>query len=300
MTLEDGVVGDLSPHVRETDRRETRLRHRLTYCLSARGCREPAKESVPREGRVTVNRRVVVSGGGTGLGRAIARAFAHDGDDVVIIGRRLDALERTTQELNAETGRDRVTFRSADLSDPEQTGATADAIAGGGSVDVLVNNAGGNASGGTDTLGAVADGWLADFRANVLTAVLLTEALLPHLTRPGGRIIAMSSVAAVRGAGSYGASKAALHAWIFGLAASLGPEGITVNAVAPGFVPDTEFWDGRRTPEVAEPRIATTLVKRAGTPEEVAQAVSYLASPLAGFTTGQILQVNGGSVLGRG
>ncbi|MGI8994072.1 MAG: SDR family NAD(P)-dependent oxidoreductase, partial [Nocardioidaceae bacterium] len=222
------------------------------------------------------------------------------GDDVVIIGRRRDALERTSRELNAETGSDRVSFRSADLSDPEGAGETAAAIAAGGHVDVLVTNAGGVASGLADTLSAVADNWLADFRGNVLTAVLLAEALLPHLSRPGGRVIAMSSVAAVRGAGSYGAAKAALHAWVFDLAARLGADGITVNAVAPGFVPDTEFWDGRRTPEVAEPRIATTLVKRPGTPDEVAEAVSYLASPLAGFTTGQILQVNGGSVLGRG
>lgn len=76
--------------------------------------------------------------------------------------------------------------------------------------------------------------------------------------------------------------------------------GVTVNAVAPGFIPDTEFWKGRRSPEVVEPRVASTLVKRPGTPEEVAEAVAYLASAQAGFTTGQILQVNGGSVLGRG
>jgi 3-oxoacyl-[acyl-carrier protein] reductase len=133
-----------------------------------------------------------------------------------------------------------------------------------------------------------------------LTTVLLTEALLPHITRPGGRIVAMSSVAGVRGPGPYGAAKSALHAWMFGMATALGPEGITVNVVAPGFIPDTEFWQGRLSPDVVEPRVASTLVKRPGTPAEVAEAVAYLTSTQAGFTTGQILQVNGGAVLGRG
>lgn len=247
-----------------------------------------------------MSRRVVVSGGGTGIGRAIARRFATDGETVVIVGRRLEVLERTAEALNDELPGDLVSFRQADLTDPGDTERAAEAIAAGGAVDVLVNNAGGINSGDADTLAAVADHWLTDFRGNVLTAVLLTEALLPHLARPGSRIVAMSSVAGVRGPGSYGAAKSALHAWVFGLAASLGADGITVNAVAPGFIPDTGFWDGRLSPEIIEPRVASTLVKRPGTPEEVAAAVAYLASEQAGFTTGQILQVNGGAVLGRG
>ncbi len=247
-----------------------------------------------------MTRRVVVSGGGTGIGRAVARRFAAEGDEVVILGRRLEILEEATAELNVEVGGDLVTFRQADLTDPDNTAEAAGAISASGAVDVLVNNAGGATSWEAGSLAEVADDWLAAFRTNVLTAVLLTEALLPALRRPGGRIIAMSSVAAVRGAGSYGAAKAALHAWVYTLAASLGAEGVTVNAVAPGFIPDTEFWKGRRSPEVVEPRVASTLVKRPGTPEEVAEAVAYLASAQAGFTTGQILQVNGGSVLGRG
>jgi 3-oxoacyl-[acyl-carrier protein] reductase len=170
-----------------------------------------------------------------------------------------------------------------------------------GSVDVLVNNAGGITLADPESLEDVAGLWLADFRTNVLSTVLLTESMLPHLARPGGRVLVMSSVAGMRGPGSYGAAKSALHAYVFGLAAQLGAEGITANVVAPGFIPDTGFWADRlaTNPGLAQPRIESSLVKRAGTPEEVAAAVAYLASPEGGFTTGQILHVNGGVVLGR-
>jgi 3-oxoacyl-[acyl-carrier protein] reductase len=106
-------------------------------------------------------------------------------------------------------------------------------------------------------------------------------------------------VAAVRGGGIYGAAKAALHGWAYALAAKLGPDGVTVNVVAPGYVADTEFFGDRMSPEFHESRVRQTLVGRAGAPDDIAATVSYLASESAGYVTGQIIHVNGGSALGR-
>jgi 3-oxoacyl-[acyl-carrier protein] reductase len=109
----------------------------------------------------------------------------------------------------------------------------------------------------------------------------------------------MSSVAALRGAGSYGAAKGALNVWVTDLAARLAPDGITANAVAPGFIPETGFWDGRRSPEIVEGRLARIPMGRSGTPDEVAALVGHLASTDAGFTTGQVIGIHGGTVLAR-
>lgn len=93
--------------------------------------------------------------------------------------------------------------------------------------------------------------------------------------------------------------KAALHAWMFDLATTLGAHGGTANVVAPGFVPDTEFWAGRLTDQSRTQRAAQTLVGRAGTPQEIASLIGWLLGPDGGWVTGQILSPNGGVVLGR-
>ncbi|MFE3195787.1 SDR family NAD(P)-dependent oxidoreductase [Nocardia sp. NPDC059240] len=245
-------------------------------------------------------RLAVVSGGGTGIGKAVARRLAADGVDVIIVGRRAGVLETAAKEINSSVGAERVTTATADLTEPQQVRAVVETIAAAGPVDVLVNNAGTSLAFDPADLDNLAAVYTETFRLNVLTAVLLTEALVPHMAAPGGRIVAVSSIAGLRGSGPYGAAKAALHGWALGLAQQVAPQGITVNVVAPGFVPDTEFWTGRLTPELVADRAAQIPLGRAGTPEDVAAGIAHLTSAEAGWTTGQILQINGGAVLGRG
>ncbi|MCW2786943.1 MAG: short-chain dehydrogenase [Marmoricola sp.] len=243
-----------------------------------------------------MNRHALVTGGGTGLGLAITRRLVADGLDVTIVGRREQVLIAAGEELNSTAGRPAVDHRVADVTDPDAVTALAASI--GSPLDVLVHNAGGNPSLPSSTPAERAALWLETYRLNVVSVVLVNDALLPHLRRPG-RIVAISSVAALRGAGAYGAAKAAVNAWVTGLAGELASEQVTVNAVAPGFIPETEFWEGRRTPELIEQRTARIPMGRSGTPEEVAALVAHLAAPDAGFTTGQVIGIHGGAVLAR-
>ncbi|WP_238218822.1 SDR family oxidoreductase [Tsukamurella pulmonis] len=213
-----------------------------------------------------MTRRAVVTGGGTGIGRAIAHRLASDGNDVVIVGRRGDVLERAATEIDAAVQIARVSVEIADLTDTGEVDALAGRIAAGGTVDVLVNNVGGNPALPQENSAQIAAAYAEVFRLNVITAVTVTNALAPHLTRPGARIVSISSIAGLRGPGAYGAAKAAVHAWSSGLATEMAPEGVTVNVVAPGFVPATEFWTDRLTDELATSRIAQIPAGRPGTP----------------------------------
>ncbi|MEU9100014.1 SDR family oxidoreductase [Streptomyces sp. NPDC048361] len=257
-----------------------------------------------------MTRTVVVSGGGTGIGRAVCAAFAAEGAQVVAIGRREDVLSRTAKELTGQYAAQggQVRALTADLARPEEADRVRDELrAAYGTVDVLVNSAGGNVligapEGADEGTAGAAWHWTENFRANVLTAVLLTEACRPVIASPGGRIVMISSIAAYRGAGagSYAAAKAALHPYVYDLAAALGPQGVTVNAVAPGYTAQTEFFGAEGHAGTRHDLLVSqTHTGRAGVPEDIASTVQWLCSPSASQITAQIVQVNGGAERGR-
>ena len=242
---------------------------------------------------------VVVSGAGTGIGRAVARRLAGDGFHVLAVGRRPEPLDLLAKELAPH-----LDVVSADLATVAGATAVAERVSAAERGCAGVVAAAGGLSPREATAAAL-DGirqeWLATFESNVLTAVLLVEALRAALERHSGRVVLLSSVAALRGSGggAYGSVKAALHGFVYDLARKLGEHGGTANVVAPGFVPDTEFWAGRLTRESRRERAAETLVGREGTPEEVASLIAWLLGPDGGWMTGQVLSPNGGVVLGR-
>lgn len=241
---------------------------------------------------------IVISGGGTGIGRATALRLAAEGHHVTVVGRRQEPLDGVVAEAGAA-----ASIR-ADVSTVEGVRAVIDALAAADlSCAGIVAAAGGlsPAEAGDDPLAAVRAEWQASFDSNVLSAVLLVEGLRESIEQNAGRVVLLSSIAALRGsgAGPYGAMKAALHGWVFDLAKQLGAHGGTANVVAPGFVPDTEFWGGRLTDAMRSSREDLTLVGRGGTPDEVASMIAWLFGPDGGWVTAQVLSPNGGAVLGR-
>ncbi|MFG2221663.1 SDR family NAD(P)-dependent oxidoreductase [Streptomyces sp. NPDC048644] len=235
-----------------------------------------------------MTRTILVTGGGTGIGRAVAHHFAAAGDSVVVTGRRPGPLKETA---------DRAGIRAVtcDHTDPAALAALLDTLP--ARIDVLVNNAGGNTdfqTDGADDLAAYARDFRANLDANLLTAALTVRALDARLT-DGGAVVHIGSIAADTGAGSYGAAKAALAAWNSGLAAALGPRGITANVVSPGYIADTEFFHGQLPEERRRTLIDATPTGRPGVPADIAGTVAFLASPAARHLTGQVLHVNGGA-----
>lgn len=247
-------------------------------------------------------RRVaLVTGGGGGIGRTICERLARDGMDVAVAYRgRADRAEAVVQAIEALDGPARAVAIQADLAgaDAAETLArrAAQAL---GPIDVLVNNA-------SPAIGAKAfeDLAWADMQAQldvqVKAAFLLAKACLPGmLARGAGRIINITSQVA-EGAPTptwtaYAVAKAALAAMSRALAAEVGPGGVTVNCVAPGMTETGLIGD---IPEKAQLIAARqTPMRRLATPADVAAAAAYLASPDAGFITGQTLAVNGGTVM---
>jgi 3-oxoacyl-[acyl-carrier protein] reductase len=240
-------------------------------------------------------RTAVITGAGTGIGAACARALSASCDRLVLVGRRLEKLQEVAATLPGE-----VHVRSCDLTDPSAVQQFAEwTRAALGTVDVIVSNAGSVQPPLGDSLQTLADAWASTYLANTISAVMMIEALAPMLPRPGGRIVIVGSAAARSGNGSpaYAAAKGALQTYAISLMRTLGPHGITANVVAPGYTDGTELVAGRISPERKERLLRGISVGRPAEVDEIAHIIASLAAPGAGFINGETVTVDGGPVV---
>ena len=241
---------------------------------------------------------MLVTGGSRGIGAAIARAFARSGDRVAVhYGARRDQAVEVQESLEGD-GHLAV---GADLMDAGAIRRMVDDVAEAfNGIDVLVNNAGVfEPHPITDTsYYEWQEAWRRTLGINLVGAANVTWCVAQHMGR-GGRIVNVSSRGAFRGEPEqpgYGASKAGLIAFGQSLARALGPSGISVTAVAPGFT-ETDMAASELAGPGGERRRAESPLGRVATPEEIAAAVLYLASPEAELASGAVLDVNGASYL---
>ena len=238
----------------------------------------------------------LVTGGGTGLGLATAKALDRAGAEVTIAGRRGDVLERALQDLGPQ-----ARMLVGDIADLGQAAALAQEAEQRKPVSILVNNAGTHHK--DDTL-TTSD---ADFQRVINTNLIGTFALTREVarsmkTRKSGSILVITSMTALFGipyVAAYTASKSGLQGLVRELAVEFGAFGVRVNALAPGFIETDMNRDVfKKDPERLKKVLARTPLGRLGTPEDIASAAAFLVSPKAAFVTGACLPVDGGAAIG--
>jgi 3-oxoacyl-[acyl-carrier protein] reductase len=245
----------------------------------------------------------IVTGGARDIGRAISVELARNGADVVVNyrGSEVQAAE-TVQEIQ-RLGRRAVAVGADVTKKADIDRLTAEALRfGNGRIDILVNNAGGMVK--RAVLGELTEALIEEvLRLNFTSVVLACQAVIPHMVKQGGgRVINISSIAGHNGGAPttphYGPAKAAVSDLARTLTKEFASKGVTINSVAPGVIANG-FHDVHTPSEMMAALVKNIPMGRAGTNEEVAGVVAFLASPAAAYITGDVIHVNGGLYFGQ-
>ncbi|WP_160508839.1 SDR family oxidoreductase [Streptomyces sp. BA2] len=248
-----------------------------------------------------MSRLIVVTGASAGIGKATAKRFAENNDKVLLIARQRNRLARAAEEIESSVPGADVETLALDMSDADSAELLQNHVRSTGlPVNGLVCCAGSVPPSGSEDVKSVVTEWREAYQSNVMTSVIAVEGLVP-LMADGGSIVLYSSIAAYRGSGGsggYGAAKAALHSYVHTLATRLGRRGISVNAIAPGYVAGTDLFGDGLSAARETMLVRQTALGRSGDPADIAELGFYLCSEPGGYVTSQILQINGGSYHG--
>jgi 3-oxoacyl-[acyl-carrier protein] reductase len=245
----------------------------------------------------------VVTGGARDIGRAVCLELARNGADVVVNYHGSEAQAAATVGEIQALGRRAIALRADVTRKSELERLTAEALSfGKGHIDILVNNAGGLIK--RAKLGELTEDLIEDvLRLNFTSVLLACQAVIPHMVEQGGgRVINISSIAGHNGGAAttphYGPAKAAVSNLARTLTKEFAGKGVTINSVAPGVIANA-FHEVHTPPDAMAALVKTIPIGRAGTNEDVAGVVAFLASPAAAYLTGEVIHVNGGMYFGQ-